>query len=167
MCVLRNNVVNEMAIQTCIPGLRRLGWGTAGDPEQQPDGTWLQRVPFESEKGSAFETKICSIDLIDFDFVSTTGAVFEISGSVDPAEYCVTKGFSVPRGAVTLTVNTRTKSPKLVIRSSVITAPVSTLLQPPPAPATVVIPVSPILFIPPPPPPPVVPPPAAPPPPPL
>jgi hypothetical protein len=162
LCVLRNNVVNEMAIQTCIPGLRRTGLGTASDPERQPDGTWIHRVPFNSDKGSAFETKICSIDLIDFEFIASSGAVFDVSRAADPAEYCVTKGFSVPRGDVMLTVHTRTKSPKLVIRSSVITAPVATLLQPPPA--IVVIPVPPILFIPPPPPPPL-PPPTAPPPP--
>jgi hypothetical protein len=165
LCVLRNNVVNEMAIQTCIPGLRRTGLGTAGNPERQADGTWVHRVPFHSDKGSSFETKICSIDLIDFDFSAAAGAAFDVSKVIDPAEYCITKGFSVPRGEVTLSVHTRTKSPKLVIRSSVITAPVAALLQPPPA--IVVIPVPPILFIPPPPPPVLPPPAAAPPPPPF
>lgn len=164
VCVMKDNIVNALAMQGCVPGLRRLGLGSALDPERQADGTWLHRVPYRSDNGSAFEFTICGIDLIDFDFASTTGAVLNVSRSVYPDEYCTTKGFTVPRGEVTLTVVTRTKNPRLVIRSSVITPPLATLLQPPPA---IVVPISPILFFPPPPPPPPVPPPTAPPPPPF
>lgn len=151
-CVIKDNIVNAYVVQTCIPGLRRMSLGNALEPEAQPDGTWIHRVPFRSQNGSAFETTICGIDLIDFNFTSPSGAVFNFSRSVNQAEYCTTKGFTVPPGDTTLTVQTRTRSPLLVIRSSVITAPVATLLQPPPA--IVVIPV-PIFLIPPPPPPPV------------
>lgn len=166
-CVARGNVINAYLVQTCIAGLERLGLGTALHPERQSDGTWRHRVPFRSKNGSAFETTICGIDLIDFSFSSTSGAVINASQSADPAQYCVTKGYSVAAGPVTLEVHTRTESPKLVIRSSVITAPLATILQQPPTAAAttfMVIPPPPIVFIPPPPPP-VVPPASTPPPP--
>ncbi len=155
VCVNKDTVVNAVAINTCVPGLTATGFGSVQAPEAQTDGTWLTHVPYRAEKASAFETTICGIDLIDFTFKSQSGATLNISEADDPDRYCMTKGFDVPAGVVTLELRTRTKFANLVIRSSVMPVPLASILQPQAVSSAVVIPPT-FVFIPPPPPPPVV-----------
>lgn len=141
-CVVENSAINAYVVQTCLPGLTRESLGNAEAPELQADKTWMHSIPFRAQKGTALQTTICGIDLIDFNFRSAKGVVMIFGQSRDIAHHCLTKSFTVPAGPVRLVVSTQTKSPTLVIRSTVVTAPVAAILQPP-------------IFIPPPPPPPI------------
>lgn len=153
VCANKDTIVNAVTINTCVPGLTASGFGTARSPERQRDGTWLARVPYRAQTPAAIETTICGIDLIDFRY---TGSL-DVSEARDPAHYCVSRGYRIPAGVVTLELRTRTQFANLVIRSSVMATPVATILEQPPSAATAVI-VPPIIVLVPPPPPPVVPP---------
>lgn len=154
-CVAKNSIINGYLIQVCIPGITATSVGNAMDPIRQADGTYIHQMPYRADKGVTFRIRICSIDLIDYNFSSSVGAVVNLSESSEP-KHCLVKGYTIPKGEITLTVRTRTKFPTLVVRSTVITAPIATLLQPPPVPPVIVPPI--ILILPPPPPPPVPPP---------
>lgn len=163
-CVNIDTIVNSLTVNTCVPGLRVTGYGSAAAPERRDDGTWMHRIPYRADGPRAFETTICGIDLIDFTFRSDAGATLNTSESADPARYCITKGFTVRPGQLTLEVRTRTEFPNLRIRSSVMPGPIATILQQPSVSTFVIVPPV-VLFVPPPPP--VLPPPSAPPPPPF
>ena len=159
-CRTRDNIINANLLVNCLPGLEVIGLGTLREAEPQEDGTFLHRVPFRAIHGITLDTMICGIDLINFSFSSATGAVLNLSESVNEAEYCRTKRFVVPAGEVELALRTRTRHPALVVRSSVSPTPVATLLESPSG--FVILPPT-ILLLPPPPPPPPGPPPGPPP----
>ena len=152
----KNNIYNSFYVMNCVP-LTPTGYGDVMSPKHSADGTWLTEVPYLAEKGITFQTMICSIDLVDFTLSSRTGATLEVDKKVGEADYCITKTFVVPAGGVLLHIRSRTQFPNLVIRSTVINAPVVSLLQQ--QPASAVFAPSPVVIIPPPPPPPAVPPP--------
>lgn len=119
-CSISGGTNNGLLIQNCMPGMSLLR-PAPGDPDHPihlSDGSFLHEFVFETPRPTAFETTICSPDLIDFTISGISGISVISRKLIDVQVGCITKDLTQVSGTFSLVVHTKGSSSAIHIKST-------------------------------------------------